>query len=246
MVASCPLPVLCTSLLVSRLPFSFHSEGVSADAPKVLDRSNLGNARLQGLPADTLHGDPTGVLFDWVTSAFYFSYVRQTTPLTSYFSCLMFGHVQILCQVPATVTMKLFPPKLWLGAAAIGWSICSTLMSTGFNFAGLMVCRIGLGVFEACFGPAIPLYFCESPFCINFGKPLKLFCSVLLHKTGTGSPDGLLVRVCGSRRCLRRTYRLWSAAHPFIRRGLATFIHYRGHSIVSFRRHGAYIPSEST
>ena len=43
-----------------------------------LDRVNLGNARLQGLPQDVLHGDPTGVLFDWVTSAFYFSYARPT------------------------------------------------------------------------------------------------------------------------------------------------------------------------
>ncbi|KAI5122100.1 hypothetical protein M0805_002222 [Coniferiporia weirii] len=103
-----------------------------------LDRSNLGNARLQGLPADTLHGDPTGVLFDWVNSAFFFSY--------------------ILCSVPGCVASKLFPPRLWLGAAALGWGICSTLMSTAFNFAGLMVTRIGLGAFEAGFGPGIPLY----------------------------------------------------------------------------------------
>lgn len=40
-----------------------------------LDRTNLGNARLQGLPRDTLGGDPNGHLFDWVTSAFFFSYV---------------------------------------------------------------------------------------------------------------------------------------------------------------------------
>ncbi|KAH8103759.1 MFS general substrate transporter [Phellopilus nigrolimitatus] len=104
-----------------------------------LDRSNLGNARLQGLPQDVLHDDPTGILFDWINSAFFFSY--------------------ILCQVPATVTSKLFfPPRLWLGIAAIGWGICSTLMSTGFNFSGLLVARIGLGVFEAGFGPGIPVY----------------------------------------------------------------------------------------
>ena len=35
----------------------------------------MGNARLQGLPKDTLQGDPTGILFDWVNSAFYFPYV---------------------------------------------------------------------------------------------------------------------------------------------------------------------------
>ncbi|KAH7925455.1 MFS general substrate transporter [Leucogyrophana mollusca] len=104
-----------------------------------LDRSNLGNARLQGLPQDTLGGDPTGVLFDWVNSAFFFSY--------------------IICQVPATVISKLFPPSYWMAGAAIGWAVCSTLMASAFNFGGLMTARIGLGAFEAAFGPAIPLYY---------------------------------------------------------------------------------------
>ncbi|GJJ14843.1 hypothetical protein Clacol_009111 [Clathrus columnatus] len=104
-----------------------------------LDRTNLGNARLQNLPEDILGGDPTGVLFDWVNSAFFFSY--------------------ILVQVPATILMKQFNPNIWIGCAAIGWSICSVLMSATFNFAGITVCRIGLGAFEAGFSPAIPLYF---------------------------------------------------------------------------------------
>ncbi|KAI0738952.1 MFS general substrate transporter [Daedaleopsis nitida] len=103
-----------------------------------LDRTNLGNARLQGLPRDVLRGDPTGVLFDWVNSAFFFSY--------------------ILCQVPATVLAKLYPPRTWLGCAAVGWGLCSVLMSTAFNFAGLVVARVGLGVFEAGFGPGLPVY----------------------------------------------------------------------------------------
>ncbi|KAL5508715.1 hypothetical protein ACEPAG_4800 [Sanghuangporus baumii] len=103
-----------------------------------LDRSNVGNARLQGLPADALRGDPTGKLYNWIFSAFFISYV--------------------LCQVPAVIASKLFPPRLWLGTAALGWGICSTLMSTGFKFAGLFVARIGLGVSEASFGPGMPLY----------------------------------------------------------------------------------------
>ncbi|KAK7678322.1 hypothetical protein QCA50_018670 [Cerrena zonata] len=103
-----------------------------------LDRTNLGNARLQGLPQDTLHGDPTGTLFDWVNSAFFFSY--------------------ILCQVPASVTSKLFPPRFWIGSAALGWGLASTLMSTAFNFPGLITARVFLGIFEAGFGPGIPLY----------------------------------------------------------------------------------------
>ncbi|KAF5368833.1 hypothetical protein D9758_003011 [Tetrapyrgos nigripes] len=104
-----------------------------------LDRSNLGNARNQGLPDDVLGGDETGVLFDWVNSVFFFSYV--------------------LCQVPATIVSKLVAPRIWLAGAAIGWGICSTLMSTTFDFGGIMTTRVFLGIFEAGFGPAIPLYF---------------------------------------------------------------------------------------
>ncbi|KAL6306342.1 MFS general substrate transporter [Sparassis latifolia] len=103
-----------------------------------LDRTNLGNARLQGLPGDALNGDPTGVLFEWVNSVFFFSY--------------------IIFQIPATITSKLFPPRIWLGCSALGWGLCSTLSACGFNFAGLTVARIGLGMFEAGFGPGIPLY----------------------------------------------------------------------------------------
>ncbi|KAI0792392.1 MFS general substrate transporter [Abortiporus biennis] len=101
-------------------------------------KTNLGNARLQGLPQDTLGGDPTGIKFDWVNSTFFFSY--------------------ILCQVPATIVSKLFPPRIWIGCAAIGWGVSSTLLATGFNFPGMLVGRVFLGIFEAGFGPGIPLY----------------------------------------------------------------------------------------
>ncbi|KAF9446016.1 MFS general substrate transporter [Macrolepiota fuliginosa MF-IS2] len=104
-----------------------------------LDRSNLGNAKLQGLQDDVLGGDKTGMLFDWVNSVFFFSY--------------------IIFQVPATVVSKLFPPQVWMACAAIGWGVSSTLMASSFNFPGMMVTRIFLGIFESGFAPAIPLYF---------------------------------------------------------------------------------------
>lgn len=104
-----------------------------------LDRSNLGNARLQGLPEDVLGGDPTGTKFDWVSSMFYFSY--------------------IITQLPAVVTSKLFRPRIWIGIATIGWGLASTLQAAAFNFGGLLAARFFLGVFEAGFGPMVPLYF---------------------------------------------------------------------------------------
>ncbi|KIJ61841.1 hypothetical protein HYDPIDRAFT_158773 [Hydnomerulius pinastri MD-312] len=104
-----------------------------------LDRSNLGNARLQGLPQDALGGDPTGVLFDWLVAVFFIPYT--------------------LCQVPCTVLSKYYNPRIWIGCSAILWGACSTLMSTANSFSGLLVARLGLGVFEAAFGPSVVLYF---------------------------------------------------------------------------------------
>ncbi|OAX33183.1 MFS general substrate transporter [Rhizopogon vinicolor AM-OR11-026] len=103
-----------------------------------LDRTNLGNARLMGLPRDTLGGDPTGVLFDWATSAFFITFM--------------------LSQVPITVLSKRFSPRLWLGCFAIAWGTCSTLMATTFDFSGLIATRLALGLCEAGFGPTLVLY----------------------------------------------------------------------------------------
>ncbi|TBU42195.1 MFS general substrate transporter [Dichomitus squalens] len=103
-----------------------------------LDRANLGNARLQGLPRDVLHGDPTGALFDWANSAFYFSYV--------------------FFLVPVLILSKLCPPRMWLGCMMIGLGLSSTLMASAFNFPGLIVARLALGFFEAGFSPSFPVY----------------------------------------------------------------------------------------
>ncbi|KAK7678343.1 hypothetical protein QCA50_018692 [Cerrena zonata] len=103
-----------------------------------LDRSNPGNGRLQGLPEDVLHGDPTGKLFDLISSGFFLSY--------------------IVCQIPATVALKLFPSRIWLGCAIMGWGLASTLGAAAFNFSGLFISRIFVGIFEAGFTPAVPVY----------------------------------------------------------------------------------------
>ncbi|KAI6019896.1 major facilitator superfamily domain-containing protein [Pisolithus orientalis] len=113
-----------------------------------LDRSNLGNARLQGLPEEILGGDPKGLLYEWVFSAFYFSYANPI-PGTSYRA------------------LKAFPSILldshygdWMGNLFYFTNLMLTvLQASAFNLGGIIVCRIGLGVFEAGFGPAIPVYF---------------------------------------------------------------------------------------
>jgi len=103
-----------------------------------LDRSNLGNARLQGLPEDVLGGDPTGVLFDWLVAIFFIPF--------------------ILCHVPWTVLSKYYNPRIWIGCSAILWGLCSTSMSVASDFNTLLIARLGLGFFEAAFVPSVVLY----------------------------------------------------------------------------------------
>lgn len=69
------MPIACILYLFACEFPPITSQVISKTPRSDLDRSNLGNARLQGLPEDTLGGDPTGELFDWVNSAFFFSYV---------------------------------------------------------------------------------------------------------------------------------------------------------------------------
>jgi len=70
------LPLTCLLYLFACSSFYLKdSQELMFNQQPALDRSNLGNARLQGLPEDVLGGDKTGVLFDWLTSAFYLSYV---------------------------------------------------------------------------------------------------------------------------------------------------------------------------
>ncbi|KAJ7346434.1 hypothetical protein DFH08DRAFT_660517, partial [Mycena albidolilacea] len=87
---------------------------------------------------DTLNGDLTSKLFDWVTSVFFFAYA--------------------LCQVPGAIASKLFYPASGLRALGCQLDFDDTFKSTAFNFGGLMTGRVFLGIFEAGFVPAITLY----------------------------------------------------------------------------------------
>ncbi|KZT57877.1 MFS general substrate transporter [Calocera cornea HHB12733] len=104
-----------------------------------LDRANLGNGRLMGLPQDILGGDPSGQLFAWLNSSFFFAY--------------------IVFQFPGTILGKKFSQNFWLGVAATGWGFCSALQALSYNFANAFICRFGVGFFESMFSPNISLYF---------------------------------------------------------------------------------------
>jgi hypothetical protein len=86
-----------------------------------LDRSNLGNARLQGLPGDVLGGDPTGVLFDWVNSAFFFTYV-------SFRFCWILAASQLLTtRLTDTFANSVHGPLEVLQSTRMDWLLCYLL-----------------------------------------------------------------------------------------------------------------------
>jgi MFS family permease len=111
-----------------------------------LDRVNIGNARIQGLPADLhMKGDD----FNVALFIFFVTY--------------------ILCDIPSNIMLKHVRPSIWLSGLMVGWGrlsisttlacsdhilgIITTLQGVTQSVAGLIVCRFFLGVFEAGFFP---------------------------------------------------------------------------------------------
>ncbi|KAL4948868.1 major facilitator superfamily domain-containing protein [Aspergillus filifer] len=102
-----------------------------------LDRANIGNAKIEGLTTDL---GLDGVKWNIVLSIFFVPYV--------------------LLEVPSNMLLKRFArPSVYLGILITCWGIIMTLTGITQNFAGLMVTRILLGVFEAGFFPGA-VYLC--------------------------------------------------------------------------------------
>ncbi|KAL2818818.1 putative MFS transporter [Aspergillus cavernicola] len=96
-----------------------------------LDRANIGNAKIEGLDTDL---GLSGLQWNIVLSIFFIPYV--------------------LLEVPSNMLLKNFArPSVYLGILITSWGIIMTLTGIVQNFAGLMVTRILLGVFEAGFFP---------------------------------------------------------------------------------------------
>ncbi|KAK1835689.1 major facilitator superfamily domain-containing protein [Podospora conica] len=101
-----------------------------------LDRSNVGNARIEGLATD-LH--MTGN--------------QYLTGLTLYFV----GYV--IFEIPCNIILKRTTPRFWLPTLTILWGIVATLMGVVQNLAGFFVARFFLGVAESGLFPGVVYYF---------------------------------------------------------------------------------------
>ncbi|KAL6850596.1 hypothetical protein ACO1O0_007720 [Amphichorda felina] len=101
-----------------------------------LDRSNVGNARIEGLLDDT---NMTGN--------------QYLNGLTLYFV----GYV--LFEIPCNIILKRTTPRLWLPTLAVLWGIVSTLMGLVHNYEGFLASRFFLGVTESGLFPGVVFYF---------------------------------------------------------------------------------------
>lgn len=102
-----------------------------------LDRANIGNAKIEGLDTD-LRLDP--LQYNIVLSLFFIPY--------------------ILLEIPSNILLKKFKrPSVYLGILVTTWGVIMTLHGVVKNFAGLLVVRLLLGVFEAGFYPGA-VYLC--------------------------------------------------------------------------------------
>ncbi|KAF7716716.1 MFS-type transporter [Penicillium ucsense] len=100
-----------------------------------IDKTNIGNAKIEGL-LSSLHMD--GIQYNIALSIFFIPYV--------------------LAEVPSNIILnRLKRPSRYLGFLIFCWGV--VMLCTGFvqNFAGLVVIRVLLGLFEAGFLPGAVL-----------------------------------------------------------------------------------------
>lgn len=100
-----------------------------------LDRSNVANAKLDGLTKDlNMTGD------------------EYLTGLTVFF----IGYISL--EVFWNIILKRIGPKLWLPAVTLAWGIVSTLQGVIVNKTGFYVVRTFLGITEGALFPGVVFY----------------------------------------------------------------------------------------
>ncbi|KAI8976644.1 MFS general substrate transporter [Trametes punicea] len=100
-----------------------------------LDKSNIGNARIAGLQKQLKMTDDQ------------YS-IALTATLITY----------TLIDVPSNLAIKAVGPRWMVPTMVVLWGITCTLQGVVHNYAGLVVCRLFLGLFEGGLLPAISLY----------------------------------------------------------------------------------------
>lgn len=68
-------------------------------------------------------------------------------------------YISYIISGPLILCWKAFPPHAWCAFVVFGWGAVATVQAGTSDWAGMMVCRFLLGVFEQGFGPGVPYLF---------------------------------------------------------------------------------------
>lgn len=97
-----------------------------------LDRSNIGNTKIEGIEADL---GITGLQWNLLLSLFFIPYIAF--------------------EIPSNIFLKRFMrPSLYIGVLVTTWGVVMTCHGVVTNYAGILALRLMLGALEAGFFPA--------------------------------------------------------------------------------------------
>ncbi|KAK4120987.1 MFS general substrate transporter [Parathielavia appendiculata] len=162
-----------------------------------LDRTNIGNARLDTLEKD-LKLEPARLHYNDALAVFFPFYVAA--------------------EIPSNMAMKRWRPSIWIPSIMVAWAVCTTLMGIVHNYAGLMACRSALGIAEGGLFPGITYYITMWYRRHECGLRMAVFFSAA---TAAGAFGGLLARGIME---MRGTAGLAGWQWIFILEGLLTFV----------------------
>ncbi|KAI9047020.1 hypothetical protein LZ554_009094 [Drepanopeziza brunnea f. sp. 'monogermtubi'] len=100
-----------------------------------LDRSNIGNARIEGLTTDL---NITGNQYLFTLTIYFIGYV--------------------LFEIPCNIILKRTTPRFWLPTLMLAWGIVANLLGVTQNLAGFLAARFFLGVTESGLFPGVVFY----------------------------------------------------------------------------------------
>lgn len=127
-------------------------------AVQFMDRSTLGYSAIMGIREDI--GPMVGTMYSWLTTAFYIAY--------------------LFWAFPGSWTLQRFPLTKMVCLYVFLWGFDLAMHAAVFNYAGIMVCRIFLGILEAPLLPGLSLI------CNNFYHKSEMFRRMTFIYAATG------------------------------------------------------------
>ncbi|KAF8514246.1 major facilitator superfamily domain-containing protein [Hysterangium stoloniferum] len=167
------MPMIALIFIMNYIGFS------QTDPRSFMDRTAVTAARLKGMEEDL---GLTDLQYDTVVAILYVSY------------CPM--------QIPSNMILnKVSRPSLYIGTCVVLWGITSTLTGITHNYAGIMLCRVFIGLPEAAFYPGA-IYLLSRWYTrkqLAFRSAL-LYCGLLISNAfGSLMAAGILSNMEGKR-----------------------------------------------